>query len=193
MTISRTFGLSLNVIIRLKVIFYSNYNNLKVLLGRIFHNDFVQIHTSLRQLQALLHCPSFERPSNFVEQLEKHLMETEHFILSMKKRSKEEREKIIEAVRTLDVEVDSYYAKIQTWPELDRQLAQHQKTKSRVSHQWKQQDSYVLPEVLAYQDFITRYGPTGGWEEAQHITFVSVWNKLHVSSFEKNCHVYLIK
>jgi hypothetical protein len=43
-------------------------------------------------------------------------------------------------------------------------------------------DESTPKDVLAFQEYATKHGHTGGWESEYHVRFLNVWKKSSVSS-----------
>ena len=144
---------------------------------RIFIKDVHDVQQAIQRLKSLMTTQGMNRPPNFIEILEQRLSETEQSLMTMKQRQKQTADTLFSDYKRLHDEVMGWEDRIEQWSSHERQKS----AKQEATRRWRQnhvENPQLVPEVIAHQQFLARRGPTGGWDETAHETFLRLRQRL---------------
>ncbi|KAJ3272051.1 hypothetical protein HDV01_006003 [Terramyces sp. JEL0728] len=136
------------------------------------------IKRSIKEFQNVVADPQLG--SHYVASIKQMMEAIECRILILKEYQRDSMKELLDHERLLSSEIKTIQAGIEKVESVS--LA-----KSSSSAKLNTQPSNLLPEVVEFQNFVSKYGHEGGWEPSNHQSFVKLARKYHGDKLYRIC------
>ncbi|XP_072243061.1 coiled-coil domain-containing protein 112 [Leuresthes tenuis] len=150
--------------------------------------QLVKIHNGVRKFQR--HLTDVKPTPELIERLKEIMSEVEISINTLKQERRSRFEGYLKEERTCRQEVTAYEKRIENWSLV---VKSNPKLPTASTLKTKPHDRDLPPEVRALEVFLQKTGgPTGGWDQYDHQSFLRVWTKHSgQAAFRKEAKLYL--